>query len=84
MYGLKSNYTLKMNRKQIQNKLKDHTLSSHEREVLLQTLHYLTAEGLEHASSNNSSSKRSPKSLNYTRKKRSSSNNNSKRNSSSS
>ena len=52
-----------MNRKQIQNKLKDHTLSSHEREVLLQTLHYLTAEGLYSTSSNNSQ-----KSSNYTRK----------------
>ena len=58
-----------MNRKQIQNKLKDHTLSSHEREVLLQTLHYLIAEGLDSTSSNsNSSSKRSSKSSNYTRK----------------
>ena len=68
-----------MNRKQIQNKLKDHTLSSHEREVLLQTLHYLTAEGLYSTSSSNnnssskgrikdSSHKRSPKSSNYTRK----------------
>lgn len=52
-----------MNRKQIQNKLKDHTLSSHEREVLLQTLHYLTAEGLYSTSSSNSQ-----KSSNYTRK----------------
>lgn len=78
-----------MNRKQIQNKLKDHTLSSHEREVLLQTLHYLTAEGLYSTSSNNSSSegrikdsshKRSPKSSNYTRKnKRSNSTSSSKR-----
>ena len=57
-----------MNRKQIQNKLKDHTLSSHEREVLLQTLHYLTVEGLYSTSSS------SQKSLNYTRKKRISSN----------
>ena len=69
-----------MNRKQIQNKLKDHTLSSHEREVLLQTLHYLTAEGLYSTSSNSSSSKRSPKSSNYTRKnKRSNSTSSSKR-----
>jgi len=75
-----------MNRKQIENKLKDHTLSSHEREVLLQTLHYLTAEGLYSTSSNNegrikdSSHKRSPKSSNYTRKnKRSNSTSSSKR-----
>jgi len=53
-----------MNRKQIKHKLKDHTLSSHEREVLLQTLHYLEAEGLEHTSS----SSNSQKSSNYTRK----------------
>ena len=76
-----------MNRKQIQNKLKDHTLSSHEREVLLQTLHYLTAEGLYSTSGSNnegrikdSSHKRSPKSSNYTRKnKRSNSTSSSKR-----
>ena len=76
-----------MNRKQIQNKLKDHTLSSHEREVLLQTLHYLTAEGLYSTSSSSSegrikdsSHKRSPKSSNYTRKnKRSNSTSSSKR-----
>ena len=59
-----------MNRKQIQHKLKDHTLCSHDREVLLQTLHYLEAEGLY----STSSSKRSPKSSNYTHKKHSSSN----------
>lgn len=72
-----------MNRKQINQKLKDHSLSSHEREVLLQTLHYLQAEGLD-STSGNSNSKRS-KSSNYTSKKRSSSSkNHSKRNSSSS
>lgn len=73
-----------MNRKQINQKLKDHSLSSHEREVLLQTLHYLQAEGLDSTSGNSNSSKRSSKSSNYTSKKRSSSKNHSKRNSSSS
>ena len=70
-----------MNRKQIENKLKDQTLDAHTRESLLQTLHYLQAEGLDSTNSN-SSSKRSSKSSNY--KRNNSSKNHSKRNSSSS
>lgn len=36
-----------VNKQQIQNKLKDPKLTTHERESLLQYLHYLTVEGID-------------------------------------
>lgn len=61
-----------MRKQDIEHKLKDNGLTNHERETLLQLLHYLTVEGLDHTSSNESkksfvySSKSKNSSKNYT------------------